>query len=149
MSTNSFLFDKEKALKDFSTGFNSFLDRNHIKAPDVAQEMGLKRSTVYTWKAGRGFPDFQTISKLLGMGMTMREMFGDELDKIEKISELEIETKGITEHLLTWQMASFSASSIDMPEDHAKEIENSLNKKIGDNKKEIERLKMELELLRK
>ena len=149
MPTNSFSFDKEKALQYFASGFNSFLERKHIKAPDIAKEIGLKRSSVYTWKAGRGFPDFQTLSKLLLMGMTTKEVFGDEIEKIEKISELEIEIKGIEERLSTWRIASFNPDSVQIPEDQQKEVENSLVKMIGDNKKEIERLKMELDLLRK
>ena len=141
--------DKEKALEIFSKGFEAFLSRSGIKVKDIAEKFDLTKAAVSSWKNGVSFPDFPKIFKLIEIGMTFKEMFGEEGDKIAKISELELENREIAEHLLTWRTSSFSPSSIDMPEDHAKEIENSLNKKIGDNKKEIERLKMELELLRK
>lgn len=84
-------FDKETALSDFSKGFNSFLERKRLKVPAVAKELCLKRGSVYTWKAGRGFPEFQTLFKLFEMGMTLEEMFGERLAKvIEENSGLEL-----------------------------------------------------------
>ena len=77
-----FFFDKETALSDFSKGFNSFLERKRLKVPAVAKELCLKRGSVYTWKAGRGFPEFQTLFKLFEMGMTLEEMFGERLAKV-------------------------------------------------------------------
>lgn len=141
--------DKEKALEIFSKGFDLFLSRNGLKPKDIAEKFDLTKAAVSSWKNGVSFPDFPKILRLLEMGMTLKEMFGDEIDKIEKISELEIENREITNHISTWKNSSFSPSAVEIPEDHVKEIEESLNKKIGDNKKEIERLKMELDLLRK
>lgn len=91
-------FDKETALSDFSKGFNSFLERKRLKVPAVAKELCLKRGSVYTWKAGRGFPEFQTLFKLFEMGMTLEEMFGERLAKvIEENSVIELSDEKVDE----------------------------------------------------
>ncbi|MBP5447509.1 MAG: hypothetical protein J6X95_05345, partial [Treponema sp.] len=74
-----FFFDKSEALANFSSGFNAFLLRKNLKVPAVAKDLGLNTSSVYVWKSGRGFTDFQTLFKLFEMGMTLKEMFGERL----------------------------------------------------------------------
>lgn len=73
-----FSFDKEKALENFSRGFEQFTYRNKIKPIEVAKDFGLTHAAVSSWKNGKGFPDFQTLYKLFCMGMTIREVFGND-----------------------------------------------------------------------
>ncbi len=112
-----FFFDKSEALANFSSGFNAFLLRKNLKVPAVAKDLGLNTSSVYVWKSGRGFPDFQTLFKLFEMGMTLKEMFGERL-------ALTIENSG------------------DLFNDLMKEIER-LNKEIKEKDEKIIKLESE------
>lgn len=124
-------FDKKEALETFSKGFNSFLERKKTKVPKVAKEVGLKNSSVYTWKAGRGFPDFQALFKLFKMGMTLRELFGDEIEKTERMNRLIVETEEMKKSFL---------SLLQNQDEQSRKIEESLKKQIIENEKEIANL---------
>lgn len=133
-------FDKESSLDYFSKGFNSFLERKKTKVPKVAKEVGLKNSSVYTWKAGRGFPDFQALFKLFKMGMTLRELFGDEIEKTERMNRLIVETEEMKKSFL---------SLLQNQDEQSSENEALLKARIIENEKEIAHLKMELKLYNK
>lgn len=71
--------EKKELLKHFSNGFSNFLHRRKLKVVDVANMFGLTHSAVSSWKKGKGFPDFITLFKLFSAGMTLKEMFGEDL----------------------------------------------------------------------
>lgn len=77
-----FSFDKEKALENFSRGFEQFTYRNKIKPIEIAKDFGLTHAAVSSWKNGKGFPDFQTLYKLFDMGMTIKEVFGEKFGSV-------------------------------------------------------------------
>lgn len=84
--------------ESFSKGFNNFLSRKELKVLDVAEKTGMKQSTVSCWKTKRSLPDFEKITNLFEMGMTIHEIFGDELgEKIISNSILARGTKDISQ----------------------------------------------------
>lgn len=145
MLDDRFEFDKMKALESFSNGFQRFLDRKGLKVKDIAGIFDLTKAAVSSWKNGVSFPDYPKIFKLLEMGMTLGEMFGDEIEKTERMNVLMVETEEIKNHILLWK----KSSSIEIPDDQSRKIEDSLNMRIAENEKEIARLKMELKLVDK
>ena len=75
-------FDKDKALENFSRGFEQFTYRKKLKPIDIAKDFGLTHAAVSSWKNGKGFPDFQTLYKLLEIGMTIKEVFGEKFGSV-------------------------------------------------------------------
>ena len=71
--------EKTELLKLFSVGFSHFLHRRNLKPADVAKKFNLTHAAVSSWKNGKGFPDFITLFKLFAAGMTLKEMFGEDL----------------------------------------------------------------------
>lgn len=149
MLDDRFVFDKKEALETFSNGFQRFLDRTGLKVKDIASAFDLTKAAVSSWKNGVSFPDYPKIFKLLEMGMTLDEMFGIKIAKTERMNRLIVETEEIKNHLSLWQKSSFSASSIEIPDEQSRKIEESLNTQIIENEKEIAHLKMELKLYNK
>jgi len=149
MIDDCFEFDKMEALETFSNGFQHFLDRTGLKIKDVASAFDLTKAAVSSWKNGVSFPDYPKIFKLLEMGMTLDEMFGIKIAKTEKMNRLIVETEEIKNHLSLWKKSSFSATSVEIPDEQSRKIEESLNTKIIENENEIAHLKMELKLYNK
>ena len=61
----------------------SFLDRTNRSKADLLRELGLdpKSSLISSYIAGRSNPSFEVSVKLLQLGMTPLELFGEEIDK--------------------------------------------------------------------
>lgn len=64
----------------------SFLDRTNLTKADVLRKLGRdpKSSLLSAYQSGASFPSFDMALKLLKLGMTPREMFGEEIDEILK-----------------------------------------------------------------
>lgn len=73
-------FEKELQ-ENFSSGFNSFLEKNRLRVVDVARFTGLTSSAVSAWKNGKGCPDYKTLCKLVIYGMSIEEMFNPIIGK--------------------------------------------------------------------
>lgn len=60
---------------------NSFTSRLGITKADVARQLGLdpKSNTLSLYSKGKSFPPFEMCRKLLMAGMTIQELFGDEV----------------------------------------------------------------------
>lgn len=127
-------FDKKKALENFSRGFEQFTYRNKIKPIEVAKDFGLTHAAVSAWKNGKGFPDFQTLYKLFCMGMTIREVFGDEIEKTERMNRLIVETE---------EMKKSFFSLLQNQDEQSSENEALLKAQIIENEKEIAQLNEE------
>ena len=69
----------EDIKSDFSNGFENFLERKGIKGADIAKQFGINPASVSCWKIKKALPIFDKAVKLLEMGMTVQEMFGEEL----------------------------------------------------------------------
>lgn len=63
----------------FSKGFTSFLDRNHLSLSNFAKKFDLHPTSVWSWKNGYNAPTFAKVIELFENGMTLNEMFGEEL----------------------------------------------------------------------
>lgn len=60
-----------------------FMDRKGIKnQEELASILGLSQSAISAWNAGTNAPKHRTCVQLLKMGMTFRELFGDEFPDI-------------------------------------------------------------------
>ena len=64
----------------------SFLDRTNLTKADVLMKLGRdpKSSLLSAYQSGASFPSFDMALKLLKLGMTPRELFGEEIDEILK-----------------------------------------------------------------
>lgn len=57
-----------------------FMDRVGIRnQTELAQRLRLTQSAVSAWGAGVRFPSYETCVDLLKMGMTVSELFGDDV----------------------------------------------------------------------
>ena len=70
---------KPDLLRAFSKGFSDFLYRRKLKIADIARMFNLTHAAVSSWKNGKGFPDFIMLVRLFAAGMTLKEMFGENL----------------------------------------------------------------------
>lgn len=59
-----------------------FMARNNWSQYDLADRLGVTRSKVSGWCAGYRYPDFENVCILIRHGMTINELFGDELEAI-------------------------------------------------------------------
>ncbi len=75
----------------------SFLDRTNLTKADVLRKLGRdpKSSLLSAYQSGASFPSFDMALKLLKLGMTPREMFGEEIDEILKAYYLDSNTPKI------------------------------------------------------
>lgn len=62
----------------------SFLDRTNLSKADVLRKLGRdpKSSLLSAYQSGASLPSFDMTLKLLKLGMTIKEMFGEEIDAI-------------------------------------------------------------------
>ena len=62
----------------------SFLDRTNLSKADVLRKLGRdpKSSLLSAYQSGASLPSFDMALKLLKLGMTIKEMFGEEIDEI-------------------------------------------------------------------
>lgn len=68
---------------------NSFLRRMKWGQKDLAKRLEIGTSTVGMWCVNKSTPSYAVIEKLLDMGMTIRELFGDEIDAKVRAQYLE------------------------------------------------------------
>lgn len=59
---------------------NSFLQRKGWRQKDLAERLDIGTSTVGMWCTGKSTPYLEVAEKLLKLGMTIKEMFGEEID---------------------------------------------------------------------
>jgi transcriptional regulator with XRE-family HTH domain len=77
--------DRKKSLEIFSSGFDKFIKRNGYTLEQVGDLLGCGRSNVHKIKSGKNFPSMDGVFILAEKGMTLEEIFGDELaDKLIK-----------------------------------------------------------------
>lgn len=66
-----------------SVRVQEFMERKGIKnQTELAERLGLKQSAISAWNSGTNAPKHDTCVALLKMGMTFRELFGDEFPDI-------------------------------------------------------------------
>lgn len=58
--------------------FIKFLRRKGLKQQEAAELFGVTQATISNWCKGKT-PDFLTVEKLIGHGLTAQELFGDEI----------------------------------------------------------------------
>lgn len=63
---------------------NSFLNRKGWKQRELAQRLNIGTSTVGMWCTGKSTPSYDVIVKLFKLGVTMEELFGEEIGKLVK-----------------------------------------------------------------
>ena len=62
---------------------NEFMERKGIKnQTELAKMLGLTQSAISSWNSGVRAPTHEMCEALLKMGMTLRELFGDEFPDI-------------------------------------------------------------------
>lgn len=75
-----------------------FMNRLGIKNQDeLAEKLGLGQSAISAWNAGTNAPKHKTCVQLLKMGMTFRELFGDDFPDIT-LSQMKALSAGIKEN---------------------------------------------------
>ena len=63
---------------------NLFLRRMNWGQKDLAERIEIGTSTVGMWCLGKSTPSYAVIEKLFRLGITPRELFGEEIDEIIK-----------------------------------------------------------------
>lgn len=82
----------------------SFINRMGWKQKDLAQRVGVGTSAVGMWCTGKSFPTYESIQKLIDLGITADELLGRSLfEKLLKNSGYE-------------QPEEFDKSILDTPE---------------------------------
>lgn len=79
---------------------NSFLHRKGWVQRDLAERLGIGTSTVGMWCTGKSKPSKEMIAKLLELGVTPKELWGEKIDYwLRKYYNDEIKTnnKGFSE----------------------------------------------------
>lgn len=61
---------------------STFLRRMGWRQKDLSERLGVGTSTVGMWCTCKSTPSFEVAEKLLKLGMTVKEMFGEEIDEI-------------------------------------------------------------------
>ena len=61
---------------------NAFLRRMDWGQKELAERLAISTSTVGMWCIGKSTPTYPVIVKLLQLGMTPRELFGEEIDEV-------------------------------------------------------------------
>ena len=64
---NNFVFDCEK-----------FLERKSWTIENLSEKLELSSATVLNWKNGRSLPKIETLLKLIDLGATIDELFGND-----------------------------------------------------------------------
>lgn len=59
--------------------FNKFLRRKNFKQKDAAAAVGASMGLIGTWAAKGAVPSYEKIAKLIDLGITAQELFGEEL----------------------------------------------------------------------
>lgn len=59
--------------------FNSFLHRKKLKHREAAPFVGVSQSLVAAWASNRAVPSYESMGRLIEAGMTVTELFGEEL----------------------------------------------------------------------
>lgn len=60
---------------------NHFLQRNGWRQRDLAERLGLGTSTVGMWCSGKSTPPYDVVVKLINLGITPEELFGEEINE--------------------------------------------------------------------
>ena len=67
-----------------------FMERTGIRNQTaLADKLGLTQSAISAWNAGTRSPTYETCIDLLKMGMTISELFGDDVGAIVKGSNVD------------------------------------------------------------
>lgn len=71
--------------------YPKFSARKNFKLRDVAQKIGASVGLVGNWNSKVATPSYEKLAKLIELGMTAQEMFGEELgDLLVKNSQQEL-----------------------------------------------------------
>lgn len=62
--------------------YAKFSFRSHLKLREVAEKTGASTSLVGNWNSGKAVPSYEKIAKLIEIGMTAQELFGEELGNL-------------------------------------------------------------------
>ena len=61
---------------------NSFLRRKNWTQKDLAKRLNVGTSTIGMWCTGKSTPSYAVIVELFKLGMTLNEMFGEDIRSI-------------------------------------------------------------------
>lgn len=68
-----------------SIDVQSFMKRKGFRnQTELANQFGVSQSAISSWNAGVHGPTYETCVELIKAGMTIRELFGEEIDEIVK-----------------------------------------------------------------
>ena len=59
--------------------FNKFLRRKNYKQKDAATAVGASMGLIGTWAAKKAVPSYEKIAKLINLGISAQELFGENL----------------------------------------------------------------------
>lgn len=62
----------------------AFLRRKGWRQKDLAERLNIRTSTVGMWCIGSSTPSYEVIRQLFMLGITPRELFGEEIDDVLK-----------------------------------------------------------------
>jgi transcriptional regulator with XRE-family HTH domain len=132
-------------------GLKYFRDRMGFNQADLAEKLGVKQQNVSTWEAGKAYPSYSVIKKLLKLGAMVEELFGDNytrrhFNELIKAVEngLQIKNDNAVQELFAIEYYSKKllkeTFGIEYPQNEAKVVEaEKNNKRISSIKEELMR----------
>ena len=85
--------------------FNKFLHRKNFKQKDAAAAVGASMGLIGTWAAKKAVPSYEKMAKLIDVGITAQELFGEELgsklienSSVSSVEDLSPEMQELLKH---------------------------------------------------
>jgi transcriptional regulator with XRE-family HTH domain len=123
---------------DIKSGLKSFRLRKGFNQEDLAKALGVNQQNISLWEAGRGYPSYLVLKKLLEIGAMVEEVFGIQYAKMHLNPVIETTNKELGKIMGEWRATK---SKIDALDDLGNIVKQSLEK--------IEMLESKLEQLEK
>lgn len=67
---------------DIRFDFPKFTHRLKLKQREVSEKTGISAGLIGNWASGKAVPSYEKIGRLIEIGMTAQELFGEELGNL-------------------------------------------------------------------
>lgn len=64
---------------NLSNGLIDFMARKDLNGSQLADILGVTKGTVSLYRSGKAIPSYSVMKTLIGLGMTLEEMFGEDM----------------------------------------------------------------------
>lgn len=74
-----------------------FLFRSRMTQDELSKKLNMTRSKIASWSAGYRKPDYDDIVALIKIGMSINEIFGDEVEKMILQTQPSLDVEHLTQ----------------------------------------------------